>query len=190
MRVGLGNISPFLHMLVCSVRRSPLPQNPRIFQRDRNAGAARYQARRIVRWWTRCGYCRGVNVAALGAGQLANTPHLLQSRLSASGAVGVELYAHRTRIDFAEVQLDFKYMPVARGLDLQYAEVYRVPVLVERTLPVGYCRADLALGGSPLKVGRRPRQVVSLGVFAHRAVGGKPRCQSRHALPHAGYPGV
>lgn len=103
-------------MLVCSVRRSPLPQNPRIFQRDRNAGAARYQARRIVRWWTRCGYCRGVNVAALGAGQLANTPHLLQSRLSASGAVGVELYAHRTRIDFAEVQLDFKYMPVARGL--------------------------------------------------------------------------
>src|ERR1700735_4832467 len=173
MRVGLGNISPFLHMLVCSVRRSPLPQNPRIFRRDRNAGAARYQARRIV-----------------GAGQLANTPHLLQSRLSASGAVGVELYAHRIRIDFAEVQLDFKYMPVARGLDLQYAEVYRVPVLVERTLPVGYCRADLALGGSPLKVGRRPRQVVSLGVFAHRAVGGKPRCQSRHALPHAGDPGV
>src|ERR1039458_9802941 len=38
-------------------------------------------------------------------------------------------------------------------------------------------------------VGSSSGQIVLLGVFAHRAAGGKPGSQSRHALPDSHHPG-
>jgi hypothetical protein len=84
---------------------------------------------------------------------LANALHLLPHRGTAHDAVGVKLYAHRLGVEFIEIHLHFKYVPVAVSLKFHFAEAKYSPFLVQSVPPIDYLFADCALVGSPLTVG-------------------------------------
>src|ERR1035438_1402872 len=115
--------------------RSSLPQDSLVFQWDRNAGMLRYHARRVVRSRTYRGHPCAIGIASGPTRQLANALHLLPFGTVAVDAVGIKLDSHRTRIEITEIDLDFKHVPVAVGLDFHFTEAQRWPRLLRGMLP-------------------------------------------------------
>ena len=144
---------------------------------------------RIVRRRTRRRHLRAVGVAAVRALESANARHLLPNRAVAVHPVGIELHAHGLRVEVMDGQLNLERMVLPVGLDLHGAKPERGPLLLHRVPPGDHLPAQRAVGGRARTVGRGSREVVLLGVLAHRTVGGEAWCQPRHALPHPRDPG-
>ena len=178
-----GDCSRFLHRSFFRSIGSSLPQNSCVFQRDRNAVAVRYHSRRIVRCWAGRRHRRAVNVAARCAGQLADALHLLPNGIAAVDSVGIKLDPHRLGVEVIEIDLNLKTC-CSPWFPPSLRRSAAGPFLFQGVLPIDHLPADCAFIGSALTVGGRSREVVLLGVFAHRAVGGEARCQPRHAFPH------
>src|ERR1035441_8154692 len=167
---------------------SSLPQDSLVFERDRNAGMLRYHARRVVGGRTHRGHRRAIGIASGPTRQLASALHLLPFGTVAVDAVGIKLYAHRTRVEFTEIDLHFKLVPVSVGLDFHFTEAQRWPRLLYGVVPLDHLPAHRAFIGGTLAVGCGARKVVLLRVFANRAVRGEARRQSRHAVSHPRHP--
>src|SRR5208283_3523695 len=99
-------------------------------------------------------------------------------------SVGIKLNTYRVRVEVMEIDLNVKDMLPAFSLHLHLTKAERAPFLLQTVPPIKYLPADCALIGNAQMVDGCSREVLSLGVFAHRAVGAKVRCQLRHAFPH------
>ena len=169
---------------------SSLPEDSCVFQRDRNALAAPYHSRLVVCWGAGSRHSRVVNVAARPAARRERTASPAALEFHA-----FELHQRRTglepRIGVEIVEIDFNLKNVPLRGEWQPSVLRRTShlFLFQTVLPIDYLAADCAFIGTAQMVGGRGREVVLLGIFAHRAVGGEARCQPRHAFPHPRHPG-
>lgn len=87
------------------------------------------------------------NIATRRTCQLANARHLVSQWRDAHDSVGVKLHLHGLRIDVIEIELNFKYMLLARSLNLHFAKVHGVPFLFQTVSLIYHLPADCALIG-------------------------------------------
>ena len=95
---------------------SSLPQDSRLFQRERNAIAVRYHSWRIVGRRTDRRHSRALSVTARLADPLANARHLLAHGSAAAQSFCVEFDSYRVRIEVIEPELNLKYVLLTTGL--------------------------------------------------------------------------
>ena len=101
-----------------------MPQDMRIFQRNRYVIKVRHHSCRIVRWWAGRRHSRAVNVAARRAGQLSRQGgiHFLPHRATAVDSISIELDSHGLRVKVIEINLNLKDVLLALGFKLHFAE--------------------------------------------------------------------
>jgi len=155
---------------------SPLPQNTRGFQGNRNTSETRYDPRGKVRRWSGCSDPRAISVTVSGTDQLTNAFHLLPNWAVTVDSVGIKLYLNHIRVEFIEIDVSLKHVLRLVTLDLHIAEAQHGPFPFQSMPPIDHVPADRSFIGSTIMVGCRRRKVVLLRVFAHRPVGRKARC--------------
>src|ERR1035438_6527015 len=168
---------------------SPLPPDSCVFQWDRNAFAVRDDPRCIVPRSADRGHGRAVPVAARRSGQLADALHLLSHWAAAVNTVGIKLNGYSARVEVIEIDLNVEDMLLAFSLHRHFTKAQRRPFLFQTMPPIKHLPANCPFFGTAQVVGGCGREVVLLGIFAHRAVSGKARSQPRHAFPHPPDPG-
>ena len=112
---------------------SSLPQNAGGFQGNRHAVVVRDDPCRVVRRRTRRRHLRAVDVRRRPRPRVGRT-RVISCRTGPSPftAVGVELHAHRLRVEVVDEQLNLERVVRPVGLDLHGAKPERGPLLLHR----------------------------------------------------------
>ena len=97
--------------------------------------------------------------------------HFISSRTAspASDSVRIKLDSHRIRVEIVQKDVDFKQVVVCVGFNPHVSEAQRTPLLIQRMLPIDHLPAHCAFICSALAVGGCSREIVLLGIVAHRA---------------------
>src|SRR5262249_16761117 len=157
-------------------RCSVLPNDLCSFEGHRCGRMKRDDARCVVACRSRCrdrsSIKKGIACRSL---RRLHQAHFLPENCAVSSLLGVELYFHIARIEFAQGNPDFKNM---LAIFLAYGDRAKPnvgPLLCNRFRPVGEFDSEKAFTLGSTTVGRGSRQIVFLQVFTHRAIGRKPR---------------
>ena len=128
----------------------------------------------------------GIDEAAIA--QPGSAIHRHSNGLVPILAGGEKLDAVGVRLQLALVDDNFEAMAAVLGFYLERAERDAAPSRGELLLPTGDFESEVAFPLGTRGISGGGRQVVILGILAHRATGGKGRREARHAFTNASQP--